>query len=52
MCGTRGGEVAGRLPLAVGGVMSTASARQVAEASRHVRDEPGDWAPQVLGCCR
>ncbi|MDI3417787.1 adenine deaminase C-terminal domain-containing protein [Streptomyces luteolus] len=31
------------LPLAVGGAMPTAPARQVAETSRHVRDELGAW---------
>ncbi|NBE54548.1 amidohydrolase family protein [Streptomyces sp. YC537] len=39
----REGAVTARLPLGVGGVMSTAAAHDVAEASRWVRDELGAW---------
>ncbi|MFB8028048.1 MULTISPECIES: adenine deaminase C-terminal domain-containing protein [unclassified Streptomyces] len=39
----RDGAVTARLPLAVGGVMSTAPAAEVADASRRVRDELGTW---------
>lgn len=39
----RDGSVTARLPLDVGGVMSTAACADVAEASRRVRDELGAW---------
>ncbi|MFJ9406909.1 adenine deaminase C-terminal domain-containing protein [Streptomyces sp. NPDC101393] len=39
----RDGAVTARLPLGVGGVMSTAPATEVADSSRDVRDELGAW---------
>lgn len=43
MAVARDGAVTARLPLAIGGVMSTAPAVEVADASRRVREELGAW---------